>query len=377
MSVEVRETPIGGNLKDFLNVVDYIYRDDPNFVRPLDFDLKSRLSKGNPFFEHAEATTFTAYKNGWCVGRCTAQIDRGHLELYQDDAGFFGFLDTTDDPEVAKALLDAAAKWLSGRGMKKMRGPLSLNINEEMGCLVEGFETPPMILMPHHRQYQGGLIEQAGLCKLKDVFAWRYTVGNVPKRAEKAMADVEAMPEVKLRHVDKKNVERDVRVIMDVFNDAWSDNWGFVPLTEAELRKMASELKPILMPELTYIAEIDGEAAAVSLALPNINELIPDLHGKLFPLGLPKLLYRLKVKGPKSARLVILGIRKKFRGVKKYGGLSACLYAKMHHSAEKIGVKWGELSWTLEDNHPVNVGIKFMGGEIYKKYRVYERELAS
>lgn len=376
MSVEVRETPIGGDLRDFLDVVDYVYRDDPNFVRPLDFDLKQRLSKKNPFFDHAEATTFTAYKNGWCVGRASAQIDRGHLERYKDDVGFFGFLDTVDDPEVAKALLDAAAKWLSRRGMKKMRGPLSLNINEEMGCLIEGFDTPPMILMPHHRPYQGGLIEQAGLAKIKDVFAWRYTVGNVPKRAEKAMADVDAMPEVKLRHVDKGNVERDVRIIMDVFNDAWSDNWGFVALTEAELTKMASELKPILMPELTYIAEIDGSPAAVALALPNVNELIGDLHGKLFPLGLPKLLYRLKVKGPKSARLIILGIRKKYRGVKKYGALSTCLYAKMHHSAEKVGVTWGELSWTLEDNAAVNVGIKFMGGEIYKKYRVYERDLA-
>lgn len=376
MSVEVRETPIGGDLRDFLDVVDYVYRDDPNFVRPLDFDLKQRLSKKNPFFDHAEATTFTAYKNGWCVGRASAQIDRGHLERYKDDVGFFGFLDTVDDPEVAKALLDAAAKWLSRRGMKKMRGPLSLNINEEMGCLIEGFDTPPMILMPHHRPYQGGLIEQAGLAKVKDVFAWRYTVGNVPKRAEKAMADVDAMPEVKLRHVDKGNVERDVRIIMDVFNDAWSDNWGFVALTEAELTKMASELKPILMPELTYIAEIDGSPAAVALALPNVNELIGDLHGKLFPLGLPKLLYRLKVKGPKSARLIILGIRKKYRGVKKYGALSTCLYAKMHHSAEKVGVTWGELSWTLEDNAAVNVGIKFMGGEIYKKYRVYERDLA-
>ncbi len=375
MSVEVRETPIGGDLRDFLDVVDYVYRDDPNFVRPLDFDLKQRLNKKNPFFDHAEATTFTAYKNGWCVGRATAQIDRGHLERYKDDVGFFGFLDTVDDPEVAKALLDAAAKWLSRRGMKKMRGPLSLNINEEMGCLVEGFDTPPMILMPHHRDYQGGLIEKAGLAKIKDVYAWRYSIGDVPKRAEKAMADVEAMSEVKLRHVDKAHVERDVRIIMDVFNDAWSDNWGFVALTEAELAKMASELKPILMPELTYIAEIDGEPAAVSLALPNINELIPDLNGKLFPLGLPKLLYRLKVKGPTSARLIILGIRRKYRGVKKYGALSTCLYAKMHHSAEKVGIKWGELSWTLEDNAAVNVGIKFMGGKIYKKYRVYERDL--
>lgn len=377
MTVEVRETPLGGKLRDFLDVVDYVYRDDPQYVRPLDFDLKQRLHAKSPFFQHAEGTTFTAYRNGWCVGRCTAQIDREHLSRYKDDVGFFGFLDTVDDEEVVKSLLDEAAKWLARRGMKKMRGPLSLNINEEMGCLVDGFDTPPMILMPHHRPYQGGLIEKAGLQKIKDVYAWRYSVGEVPKRADKAMADVEALPEVKLRHVDKKNVERDIRVIMDVFNDAWSDNWGFVPLTEAELRNMAKELKPILIPELTYIAEIDGEAAAVSLALPNINEMIGDLHGKMLPLGVPKLLYRLKVKGPQTARLIILGIRKKFRGVKKYAGLSICLYAKMHHSSEKIGIKWGELSWTLEDNYPVNVGIKFMGGEIYKTYRVYQRDLSS
>lgn len=377
MSVEVRETALGGNLRDFLNVVDYIYRDDDKYVRPLDFDLKARLSAKNPFFEHAEGTTFTAYSNGWCVGRCTAQIDREHLSRYKDDVGFFGFLDTVDDPEVVKALLERAADWLSHRGMKAMRGPLSLNINEETGCLVEGFDTPPMILMPHHRPYQGDLIEKAGLTKKKDFYAWRYTVGDVPKRADKAHSDVEAMPEVKSRHVDKGSVERDIRVIMDVFNDAWSDNWGFVPLTEKELRKMANELKPILIPKLTYITEIDGEPAAVALALPNVNEMIGDLHGKLFPAGLAKLLYRLKVKGPKTARLVILGIRKKFRTQKKYAGLSIYLYAKMNRVGQELGIEWGELSWTLEDNGPVNVGIKFMGGKVYKRYRVYERELST
>ncbi len=377
MAVEIRETPMGGKLKDFLNVVDHIYRDDPNYVRPLDFDVKQRLHPKNPFFEHGEGTIFTAYRNGWCVGRCTAQIDREHLARYKEDVGFFGFFDTIDDEEVAKALLDAAGNWLARRGMKQMRGPLSLNINEEMGCLVEGFDMPPMILMPHHRPYQGALIEKAGLPKLKDVFAWRYTVGDVPKRAAKALEEVEKLPELKARHVNKKNMEGDVRVIMDVFNDAWSENWGFVPLTESELRKMASDLKPILIPELTYIAEIDGEPAAVALALPNINELIRDFRGKLTPVTVAKLLWRLKVEGPKSARLVILGIRKKFRGVKKYGGLSIYLYAKMHRAAERIGVEWGELSWTLEDNAPVNVGIKFMGGKIYKRYRVYERALES
>jgi hypothetical protein len=375
MYVEIRETPIGGKVADFLNVVDYIYRDDPCWVRPLDMELKQRLSKKNPFFEHGEGTIFTAYRNGWCVGRCTAQIDRGHLERYKDDVGFFGFLDTVDDMDVAGALLERAGDWLRQRGMRRIRGPLSLNINEEWGCLIEGFDMPPMIMMPHHRPYQAGLIEQAGFDKIKDLYAWRYEVGDVPKRARKACEDLEKLPELRSRHADMKHFDREIRVVMDVFNDAWSDNWGFVPLTETELQKMAEDLKPIVIPELTYIAEIDGEPAAVALALPNLNELVRDLDGKLFPLGLPKLLYRLKVKGPKTARLVILGIRKKFRNVRKYAGLSIYLYAKMNDAGKRIGIDWGELSWTLEDNGPVNVGIKFMGGKIYKKYRVFERAL--
>jgi len=375
MSLEIRERPIGSKLKDFLDVVDYIYQGDPEYVRPLDMELRQRLSKKNPFFEHAEGTIFTAHRNGWCVGRCTAQIDRGHLERYRDDVGFFGFFDTADDAEVAQALLDQCARWLSARGMKRMRGPLSLNMNEEIGCLIEGFDTPPMIMMPHHRPYQGGLIEQAGLSKVKDLYAWRYTVGELPKRAAKARQDIEALPEVRSRHTDKRRLQAEVRVIMNVFNDAWSDNWGFVPLTENELKKMADDLKFIVVPELTYITEIGGEPAAVALAFPNINELIRDLDGKLLPTGLAKLLYRLKVKGPKTARLMILGIRKKFRNVRKYAGLSIYLYAKLNESGKKLGIEWGELSWTLEDNAPVNVGIKFMGGKIYKRYRLFEGEI--
>ncbi|HWP07385.1 MAG TPA: hypothetical protein VNN72_16655, partial [Polyangiaceae bacterium] len=180
MSVEIREIPLGGKLEPFLDVVNYIYRDDPNYVRPLDMDMKQRLSRKNPLFEHAEGTLFTAHRNGYCVGRISAQIDRDHIARHKDDAGFFGFLDTIDDEEVASALLEAAAGWLRERGMKRMRGPISMSINEELGCLVEGFDTPPMILMQHHRPYQGGLIEKAGLAKLKDVYAWRYTVGDVP-----------------------------------------------------------------------------------------------------------------------------------------------------------------------------------------------------
>ena len=374
--VEIVERPFGVDTQRFLDVARRVFKGDPAWIAPLDMDMGDRMNpKKNPFFEHAEGTTFIAVKNGVDVGRATAQIDKLHIDRYKDDTGFFGFLDTIDDPAVAKALLDAAADWLRKKGMKKMRGPMSLSINEEMGCLIEGFDTPPAILMPHNRSYQGGLIEAAGLTKEKDVFAWKYEVGEPPVRARKAHDEVLRMPEVRIRQMDKSNMEAETRTVMEIFNEVWQDNWGFVPMTNSELKKMAADLKMILVPDLALVAEVNGETAAMSIALPNINEMIGDLDGKLFPLGLPKLLWRLKVKGPTSARLVLLGIKKKFRIQKKYGGLSTALYVEMNDRGKRIGMKWGELSWTLEDNAPVNLGIKMMGGKVYKKYRVYSQPL--
>jgi hypothetical protein len=375
--VEIRQVPMGGDLKDFLEVVSYIYRDDKNYVRPLDMELRDRLNpKKNPFFEHGEGTTFTAYRNGKCVGRISAQIDREHLERYRDDTGFFGFFDTVDDDEVARELLARAESWLRGKGMKKALGPFSLSINEELGCLVDGYDTPPVVMMPHHRAYQGGLIEKAGYAKEKDFFAWRYRVGELNTRTRKARDEVRALPEVTCRMLSPKDMDRDVQLVVDIFNDAWSDNWHFVPFTRNEVRKMAQDFKLILIPDLTRIAFVDGEAAAVAVALPNLNEMIADLDGKLLPLGWAKLLYRLKVKGPKSGRLIILGIRKKFRNVRKYAALSAFLYGEMNDSGKRLGIQWGELSWTLEDNGPVNAGIRMMGGEVYKRYRVYGKDIS-
>ena len=184
--LEIRQIPMGGPLKDFLNVVDDIYRGQPNFVRPLDMDLSGRLNpKKNPFFEHGDGVIFTAHRDGKCVGRITAQIDREHLSAHKDDTGFFGFLDTVNDAEVARELLDRAEKWLKGRGMKTVRGPMSLNINEEIGCLVEGFENPSVLMSPFHMPYQGTLIELAGYTKAKDLFNWSYTVGEPNKRVRK------------------------------------------------------------------------------------------------------------------------------------------------------------------------------------------------
>lgn len=375
--IEIRETPMGGQLRPFLDVVDTIYRDDPHYIRPLDMDLKDRLSpKKNPFFEHAEGTVFTAHRAGKCVGRVTAQIDREHQARYKDDVGFFGFLDTIDDAEVARALLEQAERWLKARGMKTARGPFSLSINDEIGCLVDGFDSPPTLMNPHHRPYQGGLIERAGYAKAKDVFGWRYEVGEPNARVKKAQEDIRAMPEVSVRKLSTKTIDKDVDSTLDIFNDAWSENWSYVPATRREAEKMAADLKMFLVPDITVLVLIDNEPAAVALALPNVNELIPDLHGKLFPLGLPKLLWRLKVEGARSGRLLILGIKKKFRTQRKYAALSLFLYAEMNDGGRRAGMTWGELGWTLEDNAAVNAGIRMMGAKKYKVYRVYEKSLA-
>ena len=375
MDLDVRQISPGGDLSDFLDVVDGIYRDDHNYIRELDFDVQGRLNPKHPFFEHGEATFFTAYRHGRCVGRCTAQFDRLHLERHGDGAGFFGFLDTVDDADVPRSLLDRAAEWLKGKGMKRMRGPFMLTINDQMGCLVEGFDTPPMFMMPHHRPYQGSLIERAGLARLKDAYAWRYEVGDLPQRVQRAHAEVSRMSDVKTRHMDLNHIERDVRIVMNVFNDAWQENWGFIPFTESELRKFANEFKLIAVPEITLISEVDGEPAAVAFAIPNLNEGVRHTRGKLFPTGLLKLLWYTKIRRPRTARLIILGITKKHRRQKRYAPLSMYLYAELSNCARRAGFEWGELSFTLEDNHPVNLGIKAMGGKIYKRYRLYEKEL--
>jgi hypothetical protein len=382
MTLEIREiTGSGGKtdkkrLGDFLGCVDAIYANAPAYVRPLDMELSERLDHAkNPFFQHAEGTGWVAYRDGKPVGRITAQIDREHLKRHADDAGMFGFLDTINDLEVVKALLAEAEAWVKARGMKRLRGPMSLSVNEEVGVLIEGFDKPPTILMPYHNAYQSKLVEEAGFGKLKDFYSWGYDVGEVPPRAQRAHDEVAALPEITTRQADPSNMLRDVEIIMDIFNDAWADNWGFVPLTQAELVKMASDTKMILMPEITRLVSIDGEPAAVALGLPNVNELIGDLGGQLFPFGLVKMMWRLKVRGPKSGRLVILGIKKKYRHVRKYAGLSAYLYVQMNRAAHLLGMKDGELGWTLEDNAAINAGIRLMGGRIEKKYRVYEKTL--
>jgi hypothetical protein len=376
MALEIREHRPGKDLDAFVQAGHVVFRGDPAWVPPLEMDIRDRLTPGkNPFFEHGEAALFTAWRDGKLVGRCSASIDHEHLRLHKDETGFFGFFDTLDDHEAATALVAHAKRWLAARGMKRIRGPISININEEVGVLIEGFEHPPFLMMAHSRPYQAALLEKAGLEKCKDLFAWRFYAGELPPRAERAWAQVKTMPEVRIRSVNKADMANELAIIMEIFNDAWSENWGFVPATPNEVKKAAADMKLILDEELAFIAEIDGRPMGMCICLPNVNEVIADLGGKLFPLGLLKMLWRVKVKGPKTARLMLLGLRSELRGVKKYGALSTAMYAEIAKRGTAKGYKWGELSWTLEDNHPVNLGIRAMGAQVYKKYRVYEGAL--
>ncbi|MCS6797529.1 MAG: hypothetical protein NZ898_03185, partial [Myxococcota bacterium] len=359
MSVAIREHRPGAIPRAFFELPFEVYRGDRAWVPPLFKEVRDRLTPGvNPWFDHGEAVVLTAWEGSRCIGRCTAQVDREHLRTHDDGAGFFGFLDTVDRADVVDALLRAAAAWLARRGMRRMRGPFSLCINEECGMLVEGFDTPPVLMMPHHRPYQGALVERVGLTRCKDLFAWKYVVGDIPPRAQRAWEQVRAMPEVRLRSVRKARLREELRTVMDIFVDAWADNWGFVPPTEAEVQKMGAQLGLLIDEDLAFFAEVHGRPVAMCIALPNLNEAIADLAGRLFPFGLFKLLWRLKVRTPRSARLMLLGIRKELRGVKRYGGLSTALYVEIARRGAAKGYEWGELSWTLEDNHPVNLGIR-------------------
>lgn len=376
MQVEIRQHRPGEDVNDFIRAGHVVYENDPRWVPPLHLEIRDRLSPNkNPFFKRGEVVLITAWRNGRLVGRCTAQIDREHWRVHDDHAGFFGFFDTLDDPDVSSALLDSAAHWLRTRGATRMMGPFSLYVNEEVGILIDGFEHPPVMFMAHSRPYQAALCEAAGLTKEKDLLAFRFDDPELPPRAIRAWEEVKRMPEVKLRSIDLQNMQREVDAIMNIYNDAWRGKWAYVPALPDEVRKIATDLKLIVDPDIAFIAEIDGEPAGMCIMLPNLNEAIADLNGRLFPFGAAKLLYRMKVKHPVSTRLMMLGIRDDIRKQRRYGGLSAAMYVETAKRGYGKGYRWAELSWTREDDAPINLGIKMMGGKVYKRYRVFQKPL--
>ena len=374
----VTVTPVSGrhDLDAFIKLPFRLYEDDPNWVPPLLYLERQRFQpKTNPFLQHADHQLFLARRDGKVVGRISAQVDHEHNRFHQDRTGFFGFFESEDEPETARALLDAAEDWLRARDMDAVRGPLSFSINQEVGLLIDGFGMPPMIMTPHARPYYGPLIEKAGFHKVKDLYAWRYDTETVPPKARRAVDELRQRPDITVRTGDIRRFDEEIATILEVFNSTWSDNWGFVPVTPAEASHLGQEIRQIADTNLVVIVEVQGETAGVVLALPNINEAIHDLNGHLFPLGWAKLLWRLKVSHLKTGRLMILGVKKEFR-TRRYLALAYLLCDEVYRRARDGGYRWAEFSWTLEDNNAVNTIIRNVGCHIYKTYRLYEKPLS-
>jgi GNAT superfamily N-acetyltransferase len=349
---------------------------DPAWIDPLISDRQAAFSaKGNPFFAHAEVEMWLAVRGGADVGRISAQIDRLAPADPERPAGHFGLIAAEDDPEVFAALLAAAEAWLAARGVKIARGPFNLSINEEVGLLIDGFETPPMLMMGHDPAYAAARVEAQGYAKAKDVYAYGGPVDDYRSQAMLERALRNPAPGVTFRMLDMARYEAEVDTLTDILNDAWRDNWGFTPTTEEETRHLAKAMRPIVDRRLIWFAEIDGETAGVLVVLPNINEAIEGLGGKLLPFGWAKLLWRLKVRGLKSVRVPLMGVRRAHARTVRGRMLPFQLIAAAAAEARKLGYERYEFSWILEDNHAMRRICDALGAGPYKTYRIYEKAL--
>ena len=381
MPLEIRPVESKKELEAFLHVPWTLgMKSDPNWVPPLLDDYRRSLNpKKSPFLKHGEVKCFLALQDGQPVGRISAQIDTDFDKQWPQEKGvaFFGFFDSKDDPAVARALFDAAAAWARGKGRTTIRGPFTLDSKGEVGVLVEGFDTPPRIGMPHNRPYLGPLIESAGLAKAKDFYAWWYTSGHIDERTRKIAERTLQLPNVRVRPMDLSHFRREVDIVRDIYNSAWSHNWNFTPFTSAELEIIATEYKMFVDTEIALVAEVDGKPAAMCFAIPDVNEMVKDFDGELTknPLNVVKLLWRLRFRRPHHARLLLLGVKEEYRASHRYGTLAAALYVEVARRGAARGYVGGELSWTLEDNVMINRGIERMGARKYKTYRVYERSI--
>ncbi len=369
VKVEKRKT-----LNDFIRLLWLIYHDDSAWVPPLVLERRMQLAPSNPYFEHATYSSWVAYRDGKPVGRISAQVDRLHLEHHQDATGFFGMLESENNSETFKTLLVTAEKWLQEKGMRRVAGPYNLSINQELGLLVEGFETPPVIMMGHARPYYAAHIEQCGYRKEKDLLAYIIEADfKYPRPVQAILA--RAKKRVVTRSLRKSDFNQELHIIRDIFNDAWSQNWGFIPFTDSEFQHLGKDLKMLVDENLVSIASVDGEPAAFMVVFPNINEIIRDLDGKLLPFGWLKLLWRLKVKYPQTARIPLMGVRRRYHDSLLGAALAFSVITSMQPYGLKRGIKALELSWILEDNKGMRNIIEAISGRVYKTYRIYSKNL--
>lgn len=372
VAVEVVTEP--RQMRQFLALPQRIYASDPAWIAPLGFMKREQMSAKNHFFDHARWRAWLALRDGKPVGRITAQIDAMHLQQHGDDAGYFGMLEADDDPAVFAALFGAAEGWLRSEGMKQVRGPFNLHVNEEVGLLVEGFATPPYVLMGHARPWYGPAVEAQGYHGVKDLLAYQvrpdFDAPRVMERLAQRVSD-----RVVVRPVRRKQLLEDAAIMLEIFNDAWQNNWGFVPLVEAEWAETVSTLTKLMPDDYIQIAQYDGEPVAFIVALPNLNEAARGLNGRLLPFGWAKLLWRLKVRHPKSARVPLMGVKQSFQHSRLGPTLAFMVIDAVRKALHARGVRDVEMGWILEDNDGMRNIIETIGGVAYKRYRVYQKEL--
>jgi hypothetical protein len=377
----VTVVPVEGRAlwRDFHHLPYGLYKDDPNWVAPLLLERKFHFDKShNPFFQHAKGAFWLAYRGDEPVGRITAQIDALHLEHHNDATGHFGFIEGTDDPAVFKALLGTAEAWLRSEGMRRCVGPISFSMWDEPGLLVEGFDRPPNVLMGHALPYYEGRITAQGYSQVQDLLAYEYPVHKpYSESLQRIIARAQQKRHFHCRPLrnDRKTFPSEIALILDIMNDAWSDNWGFVPMTQAEGDDMAAILKYLLRPDAFVIAEYEGEPIGFSMMLPNVNEAARDLNGRLFPFGFAKLLWRLKVSGVRSGRLALMGVRRKWWSTPVGATVALLIIRNTEASAFAAKGVNAELSWILDSNERIKDVLAHMGATVIKRYRIYEKAL--
>jgi GNAT superfamily N-acetyltransferase len=370
----VRVVPIRGrrDLQRFLKFPWRIYGGNPLWVPPLLFDQKKLLNPHkHPFHQHAEVQYFLAWRGEEVVGRIAAIVNHQYVQFHEEAIGFFGFFESIEDKHIAAELFAAAEQWVSERGMRRIRGPMNFSTNEECGLLVDGFQYPPTVMMPYNLPYTTQLVEAVGYTKAKDLLAYLLDDATPPERLVRGVARLQRRHQVTIRPINLRCFRQEVALMLEVYNSAWERNWGFVPMTKAEVDGLARQLRWVGNPNLCLIADINGEAVGFALALPDYNQALRYLNGRLFPFGLFKLLwYQRKIN---AARLLTLGLKPGFRHL----GIDAMLYLRLWQEAPKNGcTAWIECSWILEDNWAMRRVLERMGARLYKTYRIYEKALS-
>ena len=375
--VTIRPVETKADRKAFVDFAWEVYKDDPNWVPPLKDEVHGLLDpKKNPWFGHGRAQLWLAERGGRVVGRISAQVDdlvQVHMEPGTGQWGMFEAL----DGEAAAALIATAEDWLRGEGMTKALGPISISIWDEPGLLIEGFNEPPLVMMGHHRPEYRAWVEAAGYGKAKDLHTFELDIRiDMNPVIDRLIRAGEKNSRIRIRDVDKSKFDQEAAIILDILNDAWSDNWGFVPLTDAEIAYAGKKLKPIIVEDLVKIAEVDGEPVAFMITMPDLNEMIRDLDGKLFPFGWAKLLWRLRKVTTRRVRVPLMGVRKSLQHGRMASQLAFMLIEFTRRvCVDKYGINIGEFGWVLEDNQGMMSIAQLPGAGINHTYRIYQKVL--